>query len=102
MKVKDYEAVCLEFAEDTRNWGAVDPYKFYSTKANGWGWYESCDNAEGGLSIKWAFHKTAEEIKAEAAQQFVDELVTLIRCTAENCNDTDDAEMLYSDLEYFK
>lgn len=56
MKVKDYEDVCIQFAEDTRNWyGIEDIGRFYTTKEFG-DWEESCDNCNGGLSVRWAFH----------------------------------------------
>lgn len=101
MTVKTYIDNCLQFAQDTREWGGLDEYRFYSTKEFG-GWYESCDNAEGGLDVSWAFNLTAEQIRDEGAQRFVDELTTLIRCTADQCEDERDTEMLYSDLKYFE
>lgn len=102
MTVKEYINSCLQFAEDTREWGGLNEYHFYSTTEGCGYWYESCDNAEGGLDISWAFNLTAEQIRDEGAQHFVDELATLIRCTADQCEDEQDTEMLYSDLKYFE
>lgn len=70
MKVNEYTEVCKNFAAETKSWGALDHYKFYTT--TGAGWEESCDNASGGIDVSWAFHQTAEKIEREAAQRFVD------------------------------
>lgn len=35
MTVKEYINSCLQFAEDTREWGGLDKYRFYSTKEFG-------------------------------------------------------------------
>lgn len=69
MLLKEYIDCCKEFAEDTKNWGKLNQYNFYTT--NGLCWNESCDNNHGGLDISWAFHKTSEYIEQEAPQIFI-------------------------------
>lgn len=100
MTVKEYINRCLGFAEDTKKWGGLNEGFYTTGEFNGW--HESCDNWNGGLDVSWAFHLSPEQIKSEGAQHFVDELATLIRCTADQCEDERDAEMLYSDLKYFE
>lgn len=66
--LKDYIKVAKEFSEETKEWYNLDEYKHYIATGicgneYGYGWRESCDNAEGGLDIKWAFHLSPEEIE---------------------------------------
>jgi len=73
MKTKDYEAACLKFAAETRERDSLDDNNHYQTI--GGEWEETTDGSTAGISVKWAFHKTPDEIKAVSAQRFVDELL---------------------------
>lgn len=73
MKYADYLKGALAFARDSQNWSAMPNDKFYIT--TGCDWDETCDNAEGGLDISWAFHEKADDIRAAAPQHFINELV---------------------------
>ena len=43
------------------------------------GWCESCDNAEDGINVRWAFHKSESYIREHAPQEFVDKLLEAIQ-----------------------
>lgn len=58
---KRYKEACLKFAEDTKEWGELDEYRFYIANEHG-EWGESYDNGELGISLKWAFHLSKSEI----------------------------------------
>lgn len=70
MLLKDYTESCLEFAEETKDWGVLNPYSFYLT--DGSSWSETCDGNGGGLDVSWAFHMASGEIEKLAPQKFVD------------------------------
>lgn len=72
MLLKDYIESAKVFAEETKDWGNINEYAYYTTTGNGWD--ESCDNASDGLDISWAFHESADEIKKEAGQHFINEI----------------------------
>lgn len=72
MTIKDYTTAAQRFAEDSREWGGLDQYKFYTTAGDEW--RETCDNAHGGLDLSWAFRETSATIAAEAPQRFLDQL----------------------------
>lgn len=76
MTIKDYTAAAKRFAKDSRKWGGLDQYKFYTT--DGDEWVESSDNANGGLDLSWAFHESEGTIRAEAPQRFLDQLADLL------------------------
>lgn len=72
MLLKDYIESAKVFAEETKDWGSLNEYAYYTTTGNGWD--ESCDNASDGLDISWAFHESADEIEKEAGQHFINEI----------------------------
>ncbi len=72
MLLKDYIEAAKTFAEDTKGWGNINEYAYYTTTGNGWD--ESCDNAAGGIDVSWAFHESTEKIEKEAGQHFIDEI----------------------------
>lgn len=76
VKINDYKNACLQFAEETKEWGSLDDYKLYTTDNSGW--RESCDNAHGGLDVCWAFHQTPEQIAEQAPQRFVDQIAEML------------------------
>lgn len=69
-----YVESCLKFASDSKDWGGIDGYRHYSSDGSG-GWYESCDNAQGGLDVSWAFHRGENEIIGNAPHAFIDFLL---------------------------
>lgn len=72
MLLKDYIESAKTFAKETKDWGSLNEYAYYTTNGNGWD--ESCDNAPGGIDISWAFHESAEKIEKEAGQHFINEI----------------------------
>lgn len=73
MLLKDYIEATKNFSEETKAWGNLNEYAYYTTTGNSW--EESCDNASGGIDISWAFHEDAEKIEKEAVQHLIDEIV---------------------------
>lgn len=47
------------FLRESAEWCDIDTYRFYSV--NNLGYYESCDNANGGLDVSWAFNLARED-----------------------------------------
>ncbi len=68
MTVEEYTEICLRFAEDTKNDGALDDGRFFVTYRGGW--MSSCDNAHGGIGVRWAFGKSESEIRRLAPQKY--------------------------------
>ena len=67
MNVEEYTEICLRFAEDTKNDGELDDGRFFVTYHGGW--TSSCDNAHGGVGVRWAFGKNENEIRRLAPQK---------------------------------
>lgn len=68
MTLKDYTECCKKFAADSAEWGGLDPYKHYVATPHGW--VESCDNAENGIDVSWAFNVPADTIDEKTAWAF--------------------------------
>lgn len=69
--LKDYINGVKKFIEESKNWINIDSYKFYTCTGNvADDWEESCDNANGGLDISWAFKKK-EITDLEIIEQFL-------------------------------
>ena len=66
--IEVYEQGVLEFVELSKNWASIEYGKFYSI-SNEIGYYESYDNAYGGLDVSWAFHKAPS--KHEIFRQYI-------------------------------
>lgn len=77
MTYNNYLTDCLTFAKETAKWAALDHYSVYTT--NGSGWKESCDNNNGGIDVKWAFHCRAKEIRDAAPQHYADAIIELVQ-----------------------
>lgn len=90
MRLKTYVESCKKFAHDTKDWAELDNTKNYTTPGNKKGWAELEKGQryivtkegkeipiglEKGIDVSWAFHKSAEEVEAEAGQKFVSSLV---------------------------
>ena len=93
MTIHDYTQACIDFANDTSSWGALDEYQFYTTTGNGW--EESCDNAHGGLSVRWAFHRSADEIMASASEEYRAQIAEELRAAIDDGWQPDQLEALY-------
>lgn len=78
MDIATYTQSCKQFANDTKEWAALDEYKWYTTPGNAEGWEESPGNERGGIDVSWAFHKSEAEIEVEAPQQFVNLLLEAV------------------------
>lgn len=78
MKYNEYLSDCIDFAEKSESWNELDHSKPFIT-TNGNGWQETCDNANGGIDVSWAFHLTADEIRADAPQQYADAITELLQ-----------------------
>ncbi len=68
MTVEEYTAICLRFAEDTRHDGTPDEGRFFVTFRGGW--MSSCDNAHGGIGVRWAYGKSKTEIRRLAPEKY--------------------------------
>lgn len=82
---------CLDFAEETAHWAALDR-KFYTT--DGIGWLESCDNSCGGIDVSWAFHLSADEIRKDAPQHYADAIIGLVQLAIDERWDADTMQSL--------
>lgn len=56
---EQYKAGLETFLHESAEWHDIDTYRFYSV--NNFGYYESCDNADGGLDVMWAFNVARED-----------------------------------------
>lgn len=54
-----YKEGVENFLRESADWCDIDTYRFYSV--NNFGYYESCDNADGGLDVMWAFNVARED-----------------------------------------
>lgn len=57
---EQYKAGLETFLRESAEWCDIDPaHPFHSV--NRYGYYESCDNANGGLDVSWAFNLARED-----------------------------------------
>ena len=70
MTAEEYTEICLQFAEDTKNDGALDEGRFFVTYRGGW--MSSCDNAHSGVGVRWAFGKNETEIRRLAPKKLLE------------------------------
>ncbi len=70
MTVEEYTEICLRFAEDTKNDADLDEGRFFVTYRGGW--ISSCDNAHGGIGLRWAFGKSEAEIRRLAPIKYAE------------------------------
>ena len=97
MNIKEYTEICLDFAKESSDWMRLDERQHYTTCSQG-GWYESCDNADGGIDVSWAFHESESYIRECAPQNFVDKLLQIVQVAID---DEWDAESLHYIMETF-
>lgn len=75
---EQYKNGLEDFLRESAEWAGLDPHRFYSV--NRWGYYESSDNADGGLSVDWAFyvaHKQCGDMLLFADTDSIEEALTL-------------------------
>ena len=75
---EQYRAGLEDFLQESAEWAGLDPHRFYSV--NRWGYYESSDNADGGLSVGWAFyaaHKQCGDMLLFADTDSIEEALAL-------------------------
>lgn len=77
--VEKYAKICCKFAKDTADWDTLETggCTFYTTTYNDW--KQSCDNAHGGISVRWAFHQSADYINQHAAEELFDMFINDIQ-----------------------
>ena len=97
MNIKEYTEICLDFAKESSDWMRLDERQHYTTCSQG-GWYESCDNADGGIDVSWAFHESESYIRERAPHKFVDKLLQIVQVAID---DEWDAESLHYIMETF-
>lgn len=56
---EQYKNGLEDFLRESAEWAGLERHRFYSV--NRWGYYESSDNADGGLSVDWAFYAAHKE-----------------------------------------
>ena len=93
MTINNYVQACIDFSHDTASWGALDERQFYTT--TGTRWEESCDNAQGGISVAWAFHCSDEQITRIAPEVYRDEISQELRVAIDDEWQPDQLEALY-------
>lgn len=57
---EQYKEGLETFLRESAEWEELDRFRFYSV--NNFGYYESCDNANGGLDVSWAFYMAREDL----------------------------------------
>ena len=80
--LSEYTEALRKFQEDSSIWYGFDNSHFYS--ATDRGWYESSDNARGGLDVSWSFHREVSE--EEIAAKYI-ELCNELRESLEDAED---------------
>ena len=56
---EQYKAGLETFLRESAEWEELDRFRSYSV--NRFGYYESCDNANGGLDVSWSFTVSRSE-----------------------------------------
>ena len=77
---EQYKNGLEDFLRESAEWAGLDHHRFYSV--NRWGYYESSDNANGGLSVGWAFyaaHKECGDILLFADADSIEEALALAK-----------------------
>ncbi|MFW6025749.1 MAG: hypothetical protein ACOCRX_05340 [Candidatus Woesearchaeota archaeon] len=82
MNFNDYKESCLKFAEDTKDWSALDN-NFYTTIDNG-DWAETSDNGHGGFDLNWCFKLDKEEIENKCMAKYLEQLKEHIEVVYDN------------------
>lgn len=99
MALDYYTNIAIKFAEDTREWGGISEFVWYTTTNNTNDWVESSDNAHGGMDISWAFHLSEQEIKRIAPYQFINEIRELLQVAVDDGWDKDGLQAILDLLD---
>jgi hypothetical protein len=99
MALDYYTNIAIKFAEDTREWGGISEFVWYTTTNNTNDWVESSDNAHGGMDISWAFHLTENKIRELAPYQFINEIRELLQLAVDDGWDKDGLQSILDLLD---
>lgn len=92
MTVEDYTEACIDFWESSRGWliynGDFGKGAEFITTSGAGNWCASCDNAHGGIDVKWAYYeKSIEGVKESAPYHFQEELLYEIKSIHDEFNE---------------
>lgn len=91
---EDYKKCVLSFAEDTKEWEGLDERRWYTACNTYESWEETTDNSNGGLDIRWAFHR--ENISnTEILEHFYEEIMNILNTNIDNEVDIESIEFDY-------
>ena len=97
MTYDEYLNACLKFAKDTKTWSWLDGSRWFTT--NGGGDYEeSCDNANGGINVAWAYKMNPDEVRKYAPQKFMDCCVEFLQLSIDDPSAANDFVQMAYDL----
>ena len=77
---EQYKEGLEDFLRESAEWAGLDHHRFYSVNRRGY--YESSDNADGGLSVGWAFyaaHKKCGNVFLFADADSIEEALALAK-----------------------
>jgi hypothetical protein len=99
MTLNTFIESCKNFRDDHADWLRLDSFQNYSAhESYPRGWYESCDNRDGGIDVSWAFKLTDEQIEKHAPQEYYEAFMNQVQqLYDENC----DIEQFESAMEYW-
>lgn len=89
----------IKRTEDTREWGGISEFVWYTTTNNTNDWVESSDNAHGGMDVSWAFHLSEQEIKRIAPYRFINEIRELLQVAVDDGWDKDGLQFILNLLD---
>ncbi len=92
--VQKYTDACIKFARDTSEWLQLDEYMYYTT--NGTGWCESCDNANDGIHLDWAFHQSENNIRLHSAEMLFEHFAEELQLAIDDGWDSQSLQTLYN------
>lgn len=99
MALDYYTKIAIKFAEDTREWGGISEFVWYTTTNNTNDWVESSDNAHGGMDVSWAFHLPEKKIRELAPYRFINEIRELLQVAVDDGWDKDGLQSILDLLD---
>lgn len=96
MTYDEYLNACLKFAKDTENWSWLDRSRWFTTNGSG-DYEESCDNANGGIDVAWAYKMNPDKVRKYAPQEFMDRCVEFLQLAIDDPSAANDfVKMAYN------
>lgn len=88
MTLNQYIECCKNFRDDHADWLRLESCRFYSALyVEPRGWYESSDNASGGIDVSWAFGLSDEKIEKYAPMEYHEAFMGQVQqLYEENCD----------------